>query len=403
VPKFSYTAKSVNNGPSQGTIEADTKAIAVQKLQTMGYFPLSLEIEGEMVSSPWEIPISTRVPLSELGLTYRQLSDLTQAGFSMATALKMTGEQTSHPKLKSMLTTAANEVHAGKGLSNALEVYPDCFKPLHIQLIAAGEMGGMLAGALERLANMVDKEDETRAQIKAALAYPIFICIVGAITVTFLLGVIVPKLSVMFADFQESLPLPTKLLLAVSGVIRRYGLILLTLAVMGGFSIRKTQILNRVRLWIDKVSLHIPLLKGWVLKYEIAQYTRTLGLLLGQGVPLLKALETSSGTVSNKEIKSILQKIPDQVSHGASLSGCLKEIKLFPPYVCNLTAIAEEGGILEQSLMKIADSYDRQAQRDLKMVVSLLEPMMILIIGAILGVIVISIMLPIFEINQLMH
>ncbi len=408
MPRFLYKARTytVRSKPSEsieGVLEADSTVAASRQLARMGYFPTL--IREEAARKPFNLGRlrQNRIPLAEMSGMFRQISDLMGAGLSLMSALSMAAEQAAHSVLKTVLQDQAKNVREGRSLSWTMERHPQHFKAFHVRLVYAGETSGSLDRALERLADLTEKEDDIRSQIQAAAAYPLFIVAVGAATIIFLLIFVVPRMAAMFADFRQTLPLPTRMLLGFSGLAQRFGWLAIPGAAALASFVHQPRTQARVKAKIDAMLIRLPVIKSWIVRREMASYARTLGSLLNGGVPVLQSLSVALGTVQNSAIRKEFESLEPKVREGRPLAKCFREIPIIPAAFCNLAAVGEEGGRLGGTLLKIAESYERQSQRELKTVVSLLEPLLILVVGAILGAIVISIMLPIFEINSLIR
>lgn len=341
---------------------------------------------------------SARIPLSQLSSLYRELSDLLNAGMPLPAALRIAAGQASHAGLRRAAERMLAGVRGGQSLSAAMKAAAGAFPDLHAQLVAAGETGGVLDRALERLADSAEREEDTRAQIRAALTYPAFIAAVGTLTIVFMLALIVPRIAAMFSDLQQNLPLPTRALIAVSAAFQRFGWLALLLLAAAAAHFRA-----RARDWAVGGALCLPYIGAWMVHREIAQYARTLGTLLQSGVPIAHALRIAAQTARPGALGGAVAAFECAVRSGERLSGCLRRASLFPASVCNLVATSEEGGRLDAALLKVADAFDRKAQRELKVMVSLVEPLLILAIGSALGLVVVCIMLPIFEIDALIQ
>ncbi len=404
MPRYKYTAMSGPGARVKGTLDAASPAVAARELTRMGYLPTYIRPEAPRWSGMRSLVSQRRyIPLAEISSAFRQLSDLVNAGLPLASVLNMAAEQSAHPVLKSVLQKLASDVREGRSLSEAMAAHRDYFPTFYQRLVYAGETGGTLDRVLERLADLTEAEDETRSQVRAAMAYPLFIVAAGTITVLFLLSFVVPRLAAMFADFHQTLPLPTQILLGVSGTLHRYWWAALPSAFAVGAMLRHPKIRLRMKNSFDDVAIRLPVVKTWVIRRETSSYARTLGSLLKSGVPILQALSISAETARNRRFKAALAPIAGRVREGAAFSRCLRDIPMISADLRNLAAVGEEGGRLDEILLKIADSYERRSQRELKTAVSLIEPLLILMIGAALGLIVISIMLPIFDMNALIR
>ena len=261
----------------------------------------------------------------------------------------------------------------------------------------------MLEIILRRLSDFSEKQLDIRTKVRTALAYPILMTVVGVATVTILITFVMPKMLVMFSDFGQALPLPTQILLGISTIIRKYWFIIIGVIVVFVMSLNKIYRTAEGRFAIDRLKLNSPLMGPLIKKIEIAGFARTLSTLLENGVPILDALNIVLETIGNVLIKNEIEKASTAVREGASLASGLSGSKIIPTAVTNMIAIGEEGGHVEKSLLKIAQGYERESDEAIKIMMSLLEPILILVLGAIVGFIVVSMLLPIFEMNFLVR
>lgn len=405
MPKFAYEAKKNPTETVRGALVADTKPAAIQKISQMGYFLLSISEEGETLeaSSGLGTRFFNRVSLKDVTDFTRQLSDLLESGLTIVKALDILQNQTTNKQFKKIIEDVREYCVSGKPLSEALGRHPAVFSNLYVSMIRSGETGGALENILKRLSDFSEKQLEIQTKIRTALAYPVLMSVVGVATVVILMTFVIPKMMVMFSDLGQALPLPTQILLFVSGIIRKFWwliLIFISASVMSLIKIYKTR---EGALAIDTLKLRIPVVGSFLTKVEIARFSRTLATLLENGVPILESLKVVSETIGNALMKSQIDNTHAAVREGSSLAGGLQQARTIPPAVVNMVAIGEEGGHLEKSLFKVAQSYERESDEAVKIMMSLVEPILILALGLAVGFIVISMLLPIFEINFLMR
>jgi type II secretory pathway component PulF len=384
----------------EGVLEAETEQGALARLSQMGYFPLSIKKEeagaqGQGVSRSFSL--FSRIRRRDITFFTRQLSDLLEAGLTLMRALTVLRDQTESPRLRDIMDDVASHVREGKSFSDALAVYPKIFTPIYVSMVRSGEVGGILGGVLARLADFSEKEEELQGKVRAALAYPVLILLVGMGTIAVLLIFVVPKLVVLFEDVGQVLPLPTQILIEVSGGLATYWWLILIIGALGGFLVKRGQLSQGTRLAIDRIKLRIPVWGALIKKVEIARFARTLSTLLSHGVPILQAMQAVVQATGNELLKRELQKIGDQLRGGGTLSHGMRQGRIFPSLVTNMVSVGEEAGSLDRSLIKIADTYERESDRAMKMMTALVEPVMILVMGSIVG----SMLLPIFQIDLL--
>lgn len=402
--KFLYKAKDGRKQVMQGILEAETERGALSKLSQMGYFPLSIQKEEagpQRQASSRSFSIFTGIRRRDITFFTRQLSDLLEAGLTLMRALNVIQDQTENPRLQEILGDIVSHVRDGKSFSDALAVYPKVFPPIYVSMVRSGEVGGILGGVLARLADFSEKEEELQGKVRAAMAYPALICLVGMGTVAVLLIFVVPKLVLLFQDVGQVLPLPTQILIAVSNGVAKYWWVALLIAALGGFLGRRQSLPQGARLAIDRIKLRFPVWGSLIKKVEIARFARSLATLLSHGVPILQAMQSVYQATGNEMLKGELQKIGDQLRGGTTLSQGMRQSRIFPNLVINMVSVGEEAGSLDRSLIKIADTYEREADRAMKMMTALVEPVMILVMGSVVGFIVVSMLLPIFQIDIL--
>lgn len=398
MPKYSYTAKSQPYKSILGEIEAESEQDAINKLTRRGYFPLFIQLH-DLSQEKRGVIYFHKTSGKDIVLFTTQLVSLIESGVNILKSLGIICEQTPNKYLKEVVSDIASKIKAGKSLSEALTHYPRLFSNLYVAMVHSGEAGGTLEQTLKALAEFLEKEDEFKNSLRAALVYPAFIFSISAFTVLVLLGFVIPRLVTMFEDMGQILPLPTRILISISTFFRSYWwCILITFGIML-FLLRRTLASEQGRLLWDKGKLKLKIFGEIILKTEISRFARTLSLLLSSGTAVVYSLDTAISVVENKSLKLELQKIKDQVSGGFSLSQGFKNSKLFPVFVTNIVTVGEETGTLEKSLVRIADGYEKDVDRSLKTLTRLLEPIIILVMGVIVGFIVLAMLLPIFQIN----
>jgi len=399
MPIYEYKAKKSPTEIVEGTIEAESEASALAKLSGLGYYPISIAKEGESGLKRPPLYLFKRVKLHDLTVFTRQLSDLLDSGLTLLNALNIIYQQTENKVFQSIIGDIRDQVRDGRPFSETLRRYPDVFSSLYASMARSGETGGMLEGILERLANFSEAQERLKTKIKSALAYPAVMASVGLITIVVLITFVIPKIVGMFEDLGQTLPLPTAVLVNVSAFFINYWYIILGVIALIGFILTRIAKTEEGKITIDRIRLGLPIIGDLIKKSEIAGFSRTLGTLLENGVPILESLDTVANTMQNSAIKKEIMNACEEVRDGKSLSKSLLTKRHFPIFASNMIAVGEEGGSLEKSLYKVADSYEREADNVIKTMTSLLEPFLILTMGLIVGFIVVSMLLPIFQIN----
>jgi len=381
----------------QSVIDVESEQAAINKLLEMGYFPVSVKPENSYLDK--QKSYFKKVSRKDLVIFTRQLSSLIESGVNILDSLNIVTNQTSNKYFKAVLTDVSVKIKDGKSLSESLNLYDNIFSNLYTSIIHSGEASGNLEKVIKSLAEFFEKDEEFRASLRASLTYPLFIAVVGVLTVSVLMGFVIPKLVTMFEDLGQALPIPTKILINVSVFFTHYWWIIFAVIFLVIFSLQRAVKTNQGKLFIDRFKLKIPMAGEIVLKSEIARLSRTLSLLISSGLAVVSALNVTIAIIGNQILKNELEKFKKQITDGLSFSKCLNGSKLFPSFVTNIVAVGEEGGSLEKSLMRVADEYERDVDRSLKAISRLIEPVIILVMGVVVGFIVLAMLLPIFQIN----
>lgn len=406
MPRFSYKAKKGPREVVEGFIDAESESQALMKINALGLFPISMRAEGEgafsrrIGSSGFSIgTFFKRIKASDLAIFTRQLADLLDAGLTIINGLDVLSRQTENKSLKRVITDLRDYIKSGNSFATALKQYPSVFPNLYTSMVRSGEASGTLEHVLNRLADFLEEQEEFKTKVQSALAYPVLMASVGLITIIVLLTYVMPRVVGIFEDLGQQLPFVTLLLLGISSFLRNYWYCIVVAVLFLFFAIKKTGATKEGKSFFDRLKNSLPLLGPLMKKADIARFARTLGTLLHNGVTLLESLEITRDVVSSELAKADLEKTYTKVRDGTSLTKAMTEGRYFPFFVTNMIAVGEESGQVERNLFKIADSYERELDKMMKIVASLIEPAMILIMGGIVGFIVISILLPIFQIS----
>lgn len=398
---YKFRAK---NGPGEvieDNIEAISEKEAIEKIIQMGYIPVRVEecISGsELKASPGlSGSFMKRIGSREITIFSRQLSSLLKSGVPILAAINIISGQSENQRLKEVLHNIYNDVKDGATFSSALSKFPNMFSPLYIAMIRSGEDSGALPEVLLRITDYRAKQEEMISRIRMAMAYPILMAIVGVATVIFMLTFVMPRLMRIFINLGQDLPLPTRILISVSRLLRQWWLwVLLAVLIL---IIRIQTKKESMRSSLSVLKLRLPILGRLAIKTELSRFCRTLELLIKNGIPILKAIEIAIPVINNELIKNQLRQSYKTLEQGGSLGKSLKDSRFFPSFVSNLITVGEESGKLDDALGEVASSYERDTDETIKVMSSLMEPLMILAMGLIIGFIVIAMLLPIFEIN----
>jgi general secretion pathway protein F len=331
----------------------------------------------------------------------RQLSTLVGAGFPLVSALDALVPQTKSEGFVKIIAQIKDAIVEGNSFASALSHYPNVFSNLYVNMVKAGESSGTLEIVLERLADITEKQQALKSRIRAAMAYPIFMALIGAAVLILLLTFIVPNITSIFTDMGKVLPTPTRLLISTSNWLTHYWWVLLLLLVAAGFGLRSARKTEQGVFYTDRFILRLPLLGSLVRRLAVARFTRTLGSLLQNGVSMLIALDIARGIAGNRLISEAIEAAAVDVEKGRGLGQSLGQADTFPHLAVQMIEVGEQSGDLEEMLIKIADVYEREVESTVMSMTSLMEPLMILVMALVVGFIVLSICLPIFEMNQL--
>lgn len=405
---YEYIALDEKGHQHKGFVDAAGAAAVRLKLREEGIYPIAINPAAE--KKPDTLPgiltfnFRQSVPAKEVAIFTRQLSTLLGAGIPLVPSLGVLVTQTKNQVLKKTLAQIREQVNEGKSLTESMLSFPKIFPPFYINMVKAGEASGTINLVLEKLADFSENQQALNSKIRAALTYPIAMFAIGCIIVFILMAFVMPKITSIFAEMHQTLPLTTLILIAVSNFLKAFW----WLIVLAGASIiiaAKYFISSTVagkKIW-DNLKLKSPLFGAINRKIAIARFSRTLATLLQSGVPLLSALDIARNVVNNDLIGEAIVKTGKEVEEGQSLSGPLTQSGLFPPMVTEMIAVGEQTGTLENMLNRIANAYETEAQTDIMIMTSLLEPVMIIVMALLVVFIVASILLPIFEMNRLVR
>ena len=403
---YSYKATDKSGKFVEGDVTAPDYNAAVQQIRQLNYFPVKVAeakssariSAGLKLSLPnWGSKVSTK----DLMTLTQQLSTLVDSGLTLDEGLSTLVKLAETEEIRSILADIRKQVHAGSSFADALEKHPDVFSNLYVNMIRAGEAGGIVSEALDRLAIFLEKSVELKANIQSAMVYPAILGLVGGSAVIILITFVVPQLSQLFEDMGAALPLPTQIMLGLSSLIINYWplLILGTLGSVGAFTFYiKT---DKGRYWWDGLLLKLPLFGSLIQKVEVSRFSLTMATLLKSGVPILQAMKIVQSILINRVISDAIGNINQSLKRGKGLSGPLEEAGVFPPMAVHMITVGETSGALDEMLTKVSQTYDKEVAQAIKQVISLIEPFMILFMALIIGFIVVSMLLAIFSANDI--
>ncbi|MBA3028115.1 MAG: type II secretion system protein GspF [Desulfobacteraceae bacterium] len=406
MPVFEYSALDPHGKSLKGIMDAESALAARRKIRNTGKFPVTIrELEESTSKQPgkgFSLPrLFRRVKPAETAIITRQLSTLLSAGLPLVTALDTIVPQMKAHAFKTILAQIKDAIVEGSSFADALADYPETFSPLYYNMVKAGESSGTLEIVLARLADITEKQQALNSRIQAAMIYPIFMGFIGFAVLAFLMTVVVPQITSIFEDMNQALPTPTVVLISISSFIKSYWWALFLLGILLFILFRRFRRTEKGRYYWNKAQLGFPLAGNLAKKLAISRFSRTLGSLLANGVPMMNALAIVKNISPNVLISKAVENAAEDVGKGRGLAQSLGESNIFPNLPVQMIQIGEQSGELESMLGKIADIYESDVEISILKLTSLLEPLIILVMAVMVGFIVISICLPIIEMNQL--
>ncbi len=400
---FAYKARTRQGEVLEDQVEGtDTMAVAAS-LRQQGLLVIDVKEQGvgkRDILEPFK-----KVKLGDLVVFSRQFATMINAGLPIVRSLNILSEQTENPKLKDVVVLVRKDVEAGLALSEALEKHPKVFNRLYVEMVRAGEIGGILDGVLLRVADQLENDQELRRKVKSAMTYPTIVLILAVLAASFMLIFIVPIFATMFEDLGGTLPLPTRVAMGVSGVLTSIFGVFIYGALIGGVIafLRWKNTETGRRVW-GRLSLKLPVKIGDVIqKVALARFARTLGTLSAAGVPILQAIEITALSSGNWVMENALLKSRDAIREGIPIYKPLEDESVFPPMVTRMIAVGDETGDIDGMLGKIADFYESEVDATVKALTSIIEPLMIVVVGGIVGGIIVAMYLPMFKIFELVE
>jgi general secretion pathway protein F len=408
MPVYEYRALNSSGKSLKGILDADSDMVAREKLRASGIFPVEIK---EALSKPKGLPsepgsvvrLLRGVKPAEVSVMTRQLSTLLGAGVPLIGSLESLVAQITNPTFKRIMAQVKDSVNEGNSLALSLSQHPKVFPSIYVNMVQSGEASGSLDVVMDRLADFGEHQQALRSRFKAALAYPIFMSIVAVIVLFVLVTFIVPNITSVFAEMRQTLPLPTVVLIEVSDFLLSFWWVIVLALFCAILILRRIGRRPRGRYLRDRLKLRIPVVGQLNQKIALGRFARTLGSLLQSGVSLIPALQIVSRIVDNVLIQEVIEKAGDEIQKGQSLAGSLSKSPWFSSMAVQMIAVGEQSGDLEGMLYKIAESQEREVETQITALTSMLEPVMILVMGVVVGFIVFSIILPIIEMSQMIR
>ncbi len=341
--------------------------------------------------------LQPKVRTKDIVIFTRQLSTMIDAGLPLVRGLEILASQQENSTFKKMLTQIKTDVESGSTFAEALKKYPKHFDRLYCNMVAAGEIGGILDEVLRRLSDYMEKAQALKAKVKSAMTYPIIVLAISMLVLSIILLFVIPTFAKMFADFGSALPLPTQIVINLSNFVKSYFLVMVALGVVFVFLFKKYYSTQKGRFTVDRLLLKAPVFGPLIRKVAVAKFARTLGTLINSGVPIIEALNVAAGTAGNKVIEETIKNVKASISEGRSIAQPLMNSKIFPSMVVQMISVGETTGALDAMLNKIADFYDEEVDAAVDALTSMIEPFMIVFLGGTIGGIIIAMYLPIFK------
>ena len=411
MPVYAYKGLSTNGRNVGGIIDADSPKGARLKLRRLGVYPTDVsEQRTEQAATQGRFSLTVdvgtwfqRVAPQDLALMTRQLATLVGAGLPLVECLNALIEQVDSARQKRILSQVRERVVEGGTLADALKAHPRVFNELYVNMVRAGEASGALDIVLLRLADYTERAAQLRTKVRSALTYPTLMAIAGGSILLFLLSYVVPKITRIFQETQQSLPMMTLVLLAISGAAQRYWWLIVGLTLAAVIAVRVSTRTPAGRLRFDRTVLRLPYAGKLLKKVALARFSRTLSTLLDGGIPLLPSLDIVKNVVTNTVLRNAIEDGRNSIREGHSVAEPLRKSGVFPPLLVHMIAVGEKSGELESMLARAADAYDNEVEASVNSLSSIMEPMIIIFMGAIVMFIVFAVMLPIFELNELVR
>jgi type IV pilus assembly protein PilC len=399
---FAYRVRTKEGRVVEGKMEADGEGAVASRLRSQGMVPIQISKESKVNMKTELHLLPQKVKLKDLAVFSRQFATMINSGLSLLRTLNILAEQTENPLLAKTIGSLRDDVERGSSLSASMSKHPKVFNNLYVAMVRAGETGGQLDVVLNRVADNFEADYKLRQKVKSAMTYPVVVAGIAVLLLTVMLIFIVPTFAGMFTSLGGELPLPTKILMAMSSQAKLVIPLLVVAAVVGRIFYKKLRLSNvEFKLRTDRLKLKIPIFGLLFQKVAVSRFTRTLGLLLRAGVPVLQALDIVSDSTGNEVLARAARDVKESVRSGESMSSPLAKNDVFPPMVVQMIAVGEDTGALDAMLDKISDFYDQEVEATTEALTSLIEPLMIAVLGGIVGAMVIALYMPMFKIFEL--
>ncbi|MEZ4484974.1 MAG: type II secretion system F family protein [Syntrophotaleaceae bacterium] len=396
---FLWEGKTRSGQAQKGEMEAPDEAAVAAALRRQGVMPGKIKEKGKGLDMEIKLPgFGGKITTKDLVVFTRQFATMIDAGLPLVQCLDILGRQQDKKIFKDMLVQVKESVESGSTFADALKKHPKAFDSLFVNLVAAGEVGGILDTILNRLAAYLEKAQKLKKKVKSAMTYPSTIVGIALIVISVILIFVIPAFEKMFADFGSALPAPTQIVINISNFVQKYILGIVIGIIVLIFAFKKTYATTKGRDFIDDKVLKLPIFGILLRKVAVAKFTRTLGTMISSGVPILDGLEITAKTAGNRTIEKAIYKVKQSISEGKTIAEPLEKSGVFPPMVCQMIAVGEQSGSIDTMLNKIADFYDDEVDDAVGNLTAMMEPMLMLFLGTTVGGLVIAMYLPIFKI-----
>lgn len=401
---YNYTARSSKGEIIKDSIDGEAEDLVVSKIKDMGYFIVNItKLKEDKVKMKLPaLKIFTRVKTRDIVIFTRQFATMISAGMSLIEVLAILGKQTANPKLAAILSEIKTDVETGHTLSESMEKHSSVFPEVYISLVRAGEAGGVLDKTMNDLANFLEKEENIRATISSKTAYPKFVLVFAIIITVVIIVFLVPTFQEIYESMGAELPTITQIVISIGDLLKKvYFYVILAVIIFGGrYLFKKILKSSRGRYLLDKLKISIPRVGDLFKKMSLSRFNRHFGILLATGVPILNSLEITKGVAGNVLIDNALDKVRKSIKEGENIAEPMSRMKVFPDMMVQMIAVGEKTGTLDEVVSKLADFYENEVTHSVDSLVTILEPLMLLFVAGIIGMIVLSMYLPMFTMYQ---
>jgi type IV pilus assembly protein PilC len=398
MPKFSWEGKTRTGVMQKGDMEAASEAAVTALLRRQGIQPARIKERGKGLDIEIKLPgFKPKITTKDLVVFTRQFATMIDAGLPLVQCLDILGRQQDNKTFKQILVQVKESVESGSTFAEALKKHPKAFDDLYVNLVAAGEVGGILDTILNRLAAYIEKALKLKKKVKSAMTYPTTIIGIAFVVIAVILIFVIPAFEKMFADFGGSLPAATQVVINLSNFIQKYILLIIGAVMLFIYAFKRVYRTTKGREAIDDFALKLPVMGILIRKVAVAKFTRTLGTMISSGVPILDGLDIVAKTAGNKTVEKAIYRVKQSITEGKTIAEPLEKSGVFPPMVCQMIAVGEQSGALDTMLNKIADFYDDEVDDAVGNLTAMMEPLLMLFLGTTVGGLVIAMYLPIFK------